>query len=131
MYLLVIYRVGHIALKSASPQAFFVAPQRKLRFSKAQLRSLRLKFFCVWKLAFLALIVAAQCALNSSKAQLRFAYCALVLLIEFCFCGATFLMLRAQLWLYNIGLNNVKGDNLYHRVDIAIRVEAGGLAQSC
>jgi hypothetical protein len=26
-----------------------------------------------WKLAFLALIVAAQCALNSSKAQLRFA----------------------------------------------------------
>jgi hypothetical protein len=36
-------RVGHYALKSASPQAFFVAPQRKLRFSKAQLPSLRFK----------------------------------------------------------------------------------------
>jgi hypothetical protein len=39
-------RVGHIALKSASPQVlklFFVAPQRILRFSKAKLRSLRLK----------------------------------------------------------------------------------------
>jgi hypothetical protein len=36
-------RVGHIALKSASPEDFFVAPQRKLRFSKAQLRSLRFK----------------------------------------------------------------------------------------
>jgi hypothetical protein len=36
-------RVGHIAPKSANPQAFFVAPQRKLRFSKAQLRSLRFK----------------------------------------------------------------------------------------
>jgi hypothetical protein len=33
-------RVGHIALKSVSPLAFFVAPQSKLRFSKAQLRSL-------------------------------------------------------------------------------------------
>ncbi len=36
-------RVGHVALKSASPQVFFVAPERKLRFSKAQLRSLRFK----------------------------------------------------------------------------------------
>jgi hypothetical protein len=36
-------RVGHNALKSASPQAFVVAPQRKLRSSKAQLRSLRFK----------------------------------------------------------------------------------------
>jgi hypothetical protein len=35
--------------------------------------------------------------LDRSKAQLRFAYCALVLQIAFCFCGATFLMLRAQL----------------------------------
>jgi hypothetical protein len=35
--------VRHVALKSAS--FFFVAPQRKLRFSKAQLRSLRLKTF--------------------------------------------------------------------------------------
>ncbi len=44
--------------KSASPQAFFVAPQRKLRFSKAQLRSLRFKildatfnrnfYVCIW-----------------------------------------------------------------------------------
>jgi hypothetical protein len=36
-------RVGHIALKSASPQASLVAPQCKLRFSKAQLCSLRFK----------------------------------------------------------------------------------------
>jgi hypothetical protein len=39
-------RVGHIALKSASPQVrklFFVVPQRKLRSSQAQLRSLRFK----------------------------------------------------------------------------------------
>jgi hypothetical protein len=39
-------RVGHIALDSASPQVrklFFLAPQRKLRSSKAQLRSLRFK----------------------------------------------------------------------------------------
>ncbi len=36
-------RVGHIAMKSASPQAFFLAPQRKLRSLKAQLRSLRFK----------------------------------------------------------------------------------------
>jgi hypothetical protein len=39
-------RVGHIALKSASPQVrklFFVAPQRKLKFSKAQLRFFRFK----------------------------------------------------------------------------------------
>jgi hypothetical protein len=41
-----ICRVGHIALKSASPQVrkfFFLVPQRKLRSSKAQLRSLRFK----------------------------------------------------------------------------------------
>jgi hypothetical protein len=37
------HRVGPIALKSASPQAFFVAPQSKFRFSKAQLRSLHFK----------------------------------------------------------------------------------------
>jgi hypothetical protein len=39
-------RVGHVALKSASPQVrkfCFVAPQRKLRFSKEQLLSLRFK----------------------------------------------------------------------------------------
>ncbi len=40
-------RVGHVALKSASPQVFLVAPQRKLRFSKAQLRSLRFKLLDV------------------------------------------------------------------------------------
>jgi hypothetical protein len=41
-------RVGHIALKSASPQAFFfVAPQCKLRFFKAQLCSLRFKILDV------------------------------------------------------------------------------------
>jgi hypothetical protein len=61
-----------------------------------RLRSLRYKIFW-WKLAFLALIIAAQCALNSLKAQLRFAYCALVVQIAFCFFGATFLRLRAQL----------------------------------
>jgi hypothetical protein len=38
-----------------------------------------------WKLAFLALFVAAQCALNSSKAQLRFAYCALFYKLRFAF----------------------------------------------
>jgi EamA domain-containing membrane protein RarD len=48
------------------------------------------------KLAFLALIIAAQCALNSLKAQLRFAYCALGLQIAFCFYGATFLKFRAH-----------------------------------
>ncbi len=48
-----------------------------------------------------------QCALNSSKAQLRFAYCALVLYIAFCFCGATILMFRAHLWLhFNIPAKN-------------------------
>jgi hypothetical protein len=52
------------------------------------------------KLAFLALFVAAQCTLNSSKAQLRFAYFALVLQIAFCYCGATFFKLRAHLWSY-------------------------------
>jgi hypothetical protein len=41
-------------------------------------------------LAFLALIVAPQCALKSSKAQLHFTYCALALQIAFCFCSATF-----------------------------------------
>jgi hypothetical protein len=36
--------VWHIALKSASPQVFFfVAPQRKLRFSNAQLAFFRFK----------------------------------------------------------------------------------------
>jgi hypothetical protein len=63
------------------------------------LRFLRLKIF--WgKLAFLALLVVAQCALDSSKGQLRFAYCALVLQIAFCFSSATFLMLGAQLCWY-------------------------------
>jgi hypothetical protein len=41
-----ICRVGHVALKSVNPQArkfFVVVPQRKLRLSKAQLRSLRFK----------------------------------------------------------------------------------------
>jgi hypothetical protein len=33
-------RVGHVALKSASPHVFVVTPQRKLSFSKAQMRSL-------------------------------------------------------------------------------------------
>jgi hypothetical protein len=33
---------GHVALKSKSPQVF-VEPQGKLRFSKAQLRSLSFK----------------------------------------------------------------------------------------
>jgi hypothetical protein len=39
-------RVGHVALKSTSPQVrkfFFVALQRKLRFSKAQLHSVHFK----------------------------------------------------------------------------------------
>jgi hypothetical protein len=36
-------RVGHIVLKNPIPEAFFVAPQRKLRFSKTQLLSLRFK----------------------------------------------------------------------------------------
>jgi hypothetical protein len=39
-------KVGHIALKSASPQVrklFFVVPQRKLSLSKAQLLSLCFK----------------------------------------------------------------------------------------
>jgi hypothetical protein len=36
-------KVGHVALKSASPQVFFVAPQSKLLFSKKQLCSLRFK----------------------------------------------------------------------------------------
>jgi hypothetical protein len=35
------------------------------------------------ELAFLALIIAAQCALNSLKVQLRFAYCTLSLQIAF------------------------------------------------
>jgi hypothetical protein len=39
-----ITRVGHVALKSASPQVFFFDLQQcKLRFSEAQLRSLRFK----------------------------------------------------------------------------------------
>ncbi len=71
---------------------------RNILLIKLPLHFLRFKIFS-WTLAFLALIVAAQCALNSSKAQLRFAYCALVLQIAFCFCGATFLMLGAQLCL--------------------------------
>jgi hypothetical protein len=51
-------RVRHVALKSASPQVFFVVPQRKLWFSKAQLQSLRFKLLnatfnrnfydCIW-----------------------------------------------------------------------------------
>ncbi len=40
------------------------------------------------KLVFLALIVAAQCTLNSLKAQLRFVYCPLGLQIVFFFCSA-------------------------------------------
>jgi hypothetical protein len=41
--MLLMSKDGHVALKSASPQVFFVAPQRKLRFSKVQLRSLCFK----------------------------------------------------------------------------------------
>jgi hypothetical protein len=53
-----ICKVGLVVLKSASPQVFFFAPQRKLRFSKAQLGSMRLKLLdatfhcnfyeCIW-----------------------------------------------------------------------------------
>ncbi len=192
-------RVGQVALKSASPQVhklFFVAPQRKLRLSKAQLRSLLfilidatfISYFfewiwygesyftclnwtslrsgqfrgqkrylpprktlqnarekiCVarekniisrtfkisgtlivliklrlhslrykirwWKLAFLALIVAAQCALNSLKEQLPFAHCTLVLKIAFRFCGATFLRL---LWNLHMRYGPLRGMKLY------------------
>jgi hypothetical protein len=41
---------GHVALKSVSPQDrefIFVLPQLKIRFSKAQLRSLRFKLLDV------------------------------------------------------------------------------------
>jgi hypothetical protein len=65
-------------------------PQRKLRFSKAQLRSLRFKLLnATFNRNFYEWIWYGT--LNSSKAQLRFADCALVLQIAFCFCGATFL----------------------------------------
>jgi hypothetical protein len=37
------FKGGHVALKSAVHKFFLVSPQRKLRFSKAQLRSLRCK----------------------------------------------------------------------------------------
>jgi hypothetical protein len=48
---------------------------------------------------FLALIVAAQCALNNSEAQLRFAYC---------FCSATFLKLRAHPGIYcNVYISDI------------------------
>jgi hypothetical protein len=55
-----------------------------------QLHSFALKQFFFENLALLVFIVVAQCALNSSKAQLHFAYCALVLQIAFCFCSTTF-----------------------------------------
>jgi hypothetical protein len=55
-----------------------------------------LSFFVCENLRF-SIICCGAMRLDSSKAQLRFAYCALVLKIAFCFCGATFLMLRGQL----------------------------------
>ncbi len=55
-----------------------------------------LKKLRLHSLSFLALIVVAQCALNSFKSQLRFAYYALGFQIAFCFCGATFLKLCAH-----------------------------------
>jgi hypothetical protein len=54
-----------------------------------RLRSLRFKKI-LRKLALLALIAAAQCALNSLKAQLHFAYCALGLQTAFCFAAQHF-----------------------------------------
>ncbi len=57
---------------------------------------------CLWKLAFLALFVAEECTLNSLKAQWRFAYCALVLLIAFCFCDTRFLKLRTHSWVFTV-----------------------------
>jgi hypothetical protein len=45
----------------------------------------------VQKLAFLALLVTAQCALNSFKAQLHFAFCALVLKLRFAFAAQHFI----------------------------------------
>ncbi len=53
----------------------------------------------LWKLAFLALIIAAQCDFNSLKAQFCFPYCALGLHVAFCLCGATFFRLRDHPWL--------------------------------
>jgi hypothetical protein len=42
------------------------------------------------KTCVLGIIVAAQCALNNSKAQLHFGYCALVLQIGFAFAAQHF-----------------------------------------
>jgi phosphoglycerol transferase MdoB-like AlkP superfamily enzyme len=64
-------------------------------FKKLCLPSLRFKHFFV-KICILSINVLAQCALNSLKALLRFAYCALGVQTAFCVCGATFLTLRAH-----------------------------------